>query len=194
MTNTANIHSRSDAGRARLQHAQRELNGEVSLEPVIKQRGEDSEKRESNPHPNPDQYENQKEIYLSRRQAFYKIFTKDMQDVLEEDLKNWPTYRVGYPMPGLRARMMHLLNLYHLNPESHNICDTWMKMVGWSILGRNTYIDDEGTIWGPSPYGHTEKHFPYSRATFHKRSQQWLLHSDDPLYDLFCGGVVETLD
>lgn len=134
-----------------------------------------------------DQIRNHELRTRQRREAFYSRFTVAIQKMLEETFYNWPTTSEGKPLPGMRAKFMKVLRLDHRNPASHAQCDMWMELVGWSIIGRNCWVDGRGTIWGPSPVDGVDEPFPYSRAVYDKVNDCWNLESDDPLYETFFG-------
>lgn len=158
----------------RIRKAQQELNSSVEHKVSILDQERISQKAERHKH-----------IFTSRRKAFYDIFSIEDQELLEEEMKTWPVYPVGIPLPGIRAKILNLLGLDHRQDKSHEIVRTWLEIVGWSIVGRYSYYDDEGVVWGPSPIEGIDHPFPYSRGFYHKVKDMWILNQDDPLHETF---------
>lgn len=130
--------------------------------------------------------ERHKQLFIQRRHTFYETFTVEQQEQLEQEMQKWPCYRVGIPLPGIHSKIIKILGLAHGSSTSHEIVQQWLESVGWSIVGRHSWVDETGTVWGPSPYSEVpDQPFPYSRGFYDKNHDLWLLNKDDPCYPTF---------
>ena len=135
----------------------------------------------------PSPYEQHRMRVKNRKDSFYTLFSVKQQEALEESLLKWPAYANGNPFPGMRKRFSNILGLDPNSLETRELCNSWMELVGWSIVGRKTWVDREGVVWGPSPISSVDANFPYTHAVYDEGLDTWLLSEDHELYEVFFG-------
>lgn len=124
-----------------------------------------------------------------RKEALKKAFPDtEMLKALEEASRNWPESSKGFPLSGYRSRLMAVMGMDAHDPDAHDLCDLWHDSVGHYFVGTESFVGDDGIIWGPSPVPGVEELFPYSQADYIRARDEWRIRDENhPLFNTFHG-------